>query len=60
MRFLDNLLDSAASGNEAAVAVLRRVCVIAAERVTTYDLVALGRCLYALGVEAAAEQARRN
>jgi hypothetical protein len=50
--FLKNLLASVQSGNEDAVTLLRQICATAAEQAPVYDLLALGRCLYHLGVEA--------
>lgn len=60
VEFLKNVIDSAQTGNEAAVKLLRQVCVSAAEQAPEYDLIAIGRCLYHLGVEAGRATAERN
>lgn len=60
VEFLKNVIDSAQTGNGAAVELLRQVCVSAAEQAPEYDLIAIGRCLYHLGVEAGRATAERN
>jgi hypothetical protein len=60
IEFLKNLLASAKTGSEDAIAMLRRICVAAAEQAPVYDLIAIGECLYHLGLEARRAESGRN
>lgn len=60
LKFLRNVIESAKTGNEAAVDLLRRICVTAAEQAPVYDLIAVGQCLFHLGEEAARANIAEN
>jgi hypothetical protein len=60
VEFLKNLIATAQTGNEGAIALLRQVCQSAAEKAPLHDLLTMGECLYHIGVEACRTQIGRN
>jgi Holliday junction resolvase len=60
VEFLKNLIESAQTGNEGAVAMLRRICCSAASQAPNPDLIAIAQCLYHLGIEATQSKNSRN
>jgi hypothetical protein len=60
VQFLGNLINSAKTGNEAAVTLLRQLCSIASNDAPADDLITLSECLYHIGVEADRRSAERN
>ncbi len=60
MEFLKGLIDSAQSGNEGAIAALRRICANAAQQAPATDLITLAQCFLRIGIEATHTEAMRN
>ncbi len=60
IEFLQNVIASSQTGNEAALALLRRICRSAVENAPPHDLITLGQCLVHIGREATRNEDRRN
>jgi hypothetical protein len=60
MSFLNNVLASARTGNNAAVSLLRDVCRKAAEAAPANDLILIGQFLYDMRLMAAQAAIERN
>jgi hypothetical protein len=52
VEFLKNLIASAQTGSEGAITMLRSICVAAAEKAPTPDLILIGQFLVHLGIDA--------
>lgn len=58
--FLKRVLDETRKGSEVSLYFLREICLEAAESGEKYHLLAIGDCLYHLGIEEDRTNAERN